>query len=90
MLAAAKQRLSKYSGRVLLVEKSFDAPLPSCNAVVASLSLHHVNNLQSKTKLYSNIYKALGPPGIFLNGDCDDTPGQKPKEPQPTMFGQNS
>ena len=70
MLAVAKQRLLKYGGRVRLVAKSFHEYLPSCNAVVASLSLHHINNLQSKTKLYSNIYSALEPSGIFLNGDA--------------------
>lgn len=70
MLAVAKQRLSKYGKRVRLVKKSFHETLPSCNAVVASLSLHHINNMQSKTKLYSNIYNALEPSGIFLNGDA--------------------
>ena len=53
MIAIAQQRLSEYRIRIQFEEKSFHEPLPPCNAVVASISLHHINSLESKTKLYS-------------------------------------
>ncbi len=70
MLAVAEQRLKQFSKRVRLVEKSFDQPLPECDAVMATLALHHVKGLKKKTEIYRNIFKALRSPGIFLNGDC--------------------
>lgn len=70
MLAVAEQRLKRFANRVRLVEKSFDQPLPECNAVMATLALHHVKELKKKTEIYRNVFKALRSPGIFLNGDC--------------------
>ena len=69
MLAVAEQRLSIYKERVRIREKSFVDPLPACDAVVASLALHHVKDLRRKTELYSRIFHSLRRPGIFLNGD---------------------
>ncbi|MBI4427731.1 MAG: class I SAM-dependent methyltransferase [Ignavibacteriales bacterium] len=70
MLGIARQRFSGIKHKVSLLEKSFYEPLPRCDAVVATLALHHVHELRKKTALYRNIYAALGAPGIFLNGDC--------------------
>ena len=70
MLEIAKQRLSGLQDRVRFVEKSFLDPLPECNAVVATLALHHVRELEQKADIYRNIFKSLKSPGIFLNGDC--------------------
>ena len=69
MLAVAKLRLSTFGDRIIFREKSFDEPLPRCSAFVASLALHHIRRLELKTKMYTNVFNALTPNGIFLNGD---------------------
>jgi tRNA (cmo5U34)-methyltransferase len=70
MLAVAQDRLRKYGHRVNLREKSFTEALDMCDAVVATLSLHHIPTLEAKLGVYANIFAALSPGGIFLNGDC--------------------
>src|SRR5580765_2838301 len=70
MLAVASQRLRRFGDRVTLRERSFIEPLDRCNAVIATLSLHHVSRLDAKRAVYANIFDALIPGGIFLNGDC--------------------
>lgn len=70
MLEVARHRLAPFGSRVSLVERSFTEELPSCNAVVASLALHHISDLAAKRKVYANIHDALRPSGIFLNGDA--------------------
>ena len=56
--------------RVAFKEGSFLDPLPSADAVVASLALHHVHDLQTKTELYRAIHDALSPDGVLLNLDA--------------------
>ena len=70
MLSEAGRRLSGYGKRVEFKEGSFLRPLPSADAVVASLALHHVHDLQTKTELYRAIHDALSPGGVFLNLDA--------------------
>lgn len=70
MLEVARHRLAKYGSRMRLVERSFEEPLPACDAVVACIALHQVKELDQKEKIYSNIYGALRSPGIFVNGDA--------------------
>jgi SAM-dependent methyltransferase len=70
MLAVAQDRLSKFADRVSLRNKSFTERLPECHAVIATLSLHHIQTLDAKRSVYANIFEALAPHGIFLNGDC--------------------
>jgi len=70
MLAVAKDRLRNFTNRVTLREKSFTDTLDECHAVIATLSLHHIPTLDAKRAVYGNIYRALAPGGIFLNGDC--------------------
>ncbi|HEY4613211.1 MAG TPA: class I SAM-dependent methyltransferase [Bacteroidota bacterium] len=74
MLDVAHHRLAKYGSRVRLVERSFDEPLPECDAVVACIALHHIKEPERKTRLYTNIYRALRSPGVFANGDSTMTP----------------
>lgn len=69
MLAEAKQRLARFGSRARITEGSFFDPLPKVDAVVASLSLHHVRELDAKVRLYEGIRRSLGPGGIFLNLD---------------------
>lgn len=70
MLTEARRRLSGYGERVTFKERSFLDPLPSANAVVASLALHHVHDLQAKTDLYRAIHDALSPGGVLVNLDA--------------------
>src|SRR5206468_254591 len=68
-LEVARIRLARFEDRVTLVHRSFEEPMRPCAAVVASLALHHVRELDAKTALYGRICAALGPRGAFLNAD---------------------
>lgn len=69
MLALAAARL-KRSPRAELRQGSFArADLPSCDAVVASIALHHVKTRQQKLALYRRIAGALRSGGLFVNAD---------------------
>jgi tRNA (cmo5U34)-methyltransferase len=70
MLSEACRRLSGHGERVTFKEGSFLDPLPHADAVVASLALHHVHDLKTKTELYHAIHEALSPGGVFLNLDA--------------------
>lgn len=70
MLNRARTRLARFGDRVTFDERSFLDPLPAADAVVASLALHHVHQLERKTELYRAIHAALTPGGVFLNLDA--------------------
>jgi ubiquinone/menaquinone biosynthesis C-methylase UbiE len=70
MLAVARERLQTFEGRVMLRERSFTDPLDECDAVIATLSLHHIPTLDEKRSVYTTVFNALTAPGIFLVGDC--------------------
>src|SRR5262245_49303916 len=48
MLEVAGARIAAHRERAELVHASFDAALPACDAVVASLALHHIADLDRK------------------------------------------
>lgn len=77
MLAEARRRLAPFGARVEFREGSFLDPLPAADAVVASLALHHVHDLDAKTDLYRAIHDALTPGGVFLNLDAAITEGSR-------------
>ena len=70
MLEFARGRLRRFADRVTLREQSFTEKLEPCDAVVASLSLHHIPELDTKRAVYANVYESLRSPGIFVTGDC--------------------
>jgi tRNA (cmo5U34)-methyltransferase len=70
MLGAARRRLAGFNGRVAFREGSFMDALPGADAVVSSLALHHVHDLQAKSTLYRAIHDALSPGGPLLNLDA--------------------
>jgi tRNA (cmo5U34)-methyltransferase len=70
MLSEARRRLERFSDRVSFREGSFLGPLPAADAVVASLALHHVHDLQTKIELYGAIRDTLPPGGALLNLDA--------------------
>ena len=77
MLAEARQRLADFGDRVSFHQGSFLDPLPLTDAVVASLALHHVHDLEIKTALYRAIRDAPSPGGVLLNLDAAVTEGAR-------------
>jgi tRNA (cmo5U34)-methyltransferase len=77
MLDEARGRLAPFAERVRFREASFLDPLPAADAMVASLALHHVHDLDAKTDLYRSIHEALVPGGVFLNLDAAITEGTR-------------
>jgi SAM-dependent methyltransferase len=68
MMVMASKRLGS---RATLVRGSFlRADLPRCDAVVASLALHHVRTRTAKAALYRRIRRALRPGGRLVVVDC--------------------
>jgi SAM-dependent methyltransferase len=68
MLRAAAERLGS---RVVLRKGSFvRASLPSCDAFVASLALHHVRSRSAKGRLYERLRRGLRPGGRLIIADC--------------------
>jgi len=70
MLDIAGARVAGYGVRAELHKASFHDELPSCDAVVASLSLHHVPDVDQKRALYTQIHAALRPGGLLLSADA--------------------
>lgn len=82
MLGVAERRLGSGSGRNgwgghgTGGRHSFAAgdftrvPIPRCDAIVATLSLHHVHAVAAKRRLYRRCYAALRPGGVLASGDA--------------------
>lgn len=77
MLTEARRRLAEFGDRVSFEQASFLDPLPAADAVVASLALHHVHDLDTKTTLYRAIRDALSPGGVLLNLDAAVSDGTR-------------
>jgi tRNA (cmo5U34)-methyltransferase len=76
MLAVARERVGE---RAEYVNASFMAGLAPCDAVVASLALHHVADLDEKRELYRRIHAVLRPGGVLAIADItvhDDGPAR--------------
>ena len=69
MLEAAAVRCQEHDGRFELRRALFQDELPRCNAVVATLALHHVPDHDDKRDLYAAIRAALEPGGLVVVGD---------------------
>lgn len=72
ILAMARKRLAKISARAheFVVGDFTKTALPKCDAVVASLALHHIRTRAAKQKLYARCYAALRSGGVLFNADC--------------------
>jgi len=69
MLRAAAARL----GPALIgtVHASFEVTdLPPCDAVVASLALHHIPTRARRLRLFRPLRRALRPGGVLISADC--------------------
>jgi trans-aconitate methyltransferase len=68
MLAAARRRLR---GRIDTIHDNFElAPIPRCDVVSASFSLHHIDTGQKKGALYKRCFGALRDGGMLVSADC--------------------
>jgi len=68
MAGIASRRLGP---RATLLTGSFlRVPIPRCDAIVASLSLHHVRTRAAKQMLYRSMRRALRPGGRVVVVDC--------------------
>jgi tRNA (cmo5U34)-methyltransferase len=77
MLAEARRRLTRFTDRVSFQEGSFLDALPPADAVVASLALHHVHDIETKTELYRRVRDSLSPGGVLLNLDAAVSEGPR-------------
>ena len=77
MLGETRRRLADFGDRVSFQQASFLDPLPAADAVVASLAVHHVHDLETKTALYRAIQDALSPGGVLSNLDAAVTEGAR-------------
>ena len=69
MLNQARTRLAAFGPRARFSLRSFDDALPACDAVAASLSLHHIPTLDKKGALFRRAFDALRPGGVLVNAD---------------------
>jgi tRNA (cmo5U34)-methyltransferase len=69
MLEAGAARCAAHAGRFDLRRGRFQEELPRCNAVVATLALHHVADNDEKQELFRAIHEALEPGGLVVVGD---------------------
>ncbi|HTM19871.1 MAG TPA: class I SAM-dependent methyltransferase [Kofleriaceae bacterium] len=70
MLEAARARLGAAAPVELRVGSFLDGPPPACDAVVASIALHHVATAERKRALYRELAGALRPGGLLVSADC--------------------
>lgn len=71
ILAAAGRRLSRTGQPFELIPGDFErVELPPADAIVGSLSLHHVPTASRKRRLYRRAFGALRPGGLLVNADC--------------------
>ncbi len=71
MLDQARARLGEHENRTRFTLRSYDEPLPGCDAFAASLSLHHIPELHMKEALYRRAHEALPPGGVLVNADVN-------------------
>jgi tRNA (cmo5U34)-methyltransferase len=71
ILDMARQRLARDPAMASFLQCSFlDAALPWCDAIVASLALHHVRSSERKQQLYRDCHDALATDGLLVSVDC--------------------
>jgi len=76
ILDLARQRLTRDGVMASFVQRSFLDPallttvVPPCDAIVASLALHHVRTTDRKRQLYGDCHKSLASDGLLVSVDC--------------------
>lgn len=68
MLAMARRRLG---ARLTAVVGNFaSTPIPACDVVTASFSLHHLASPAAKRAVFARAFAALRPGGMLIDADC--------------------
>jgi ubiquinone/menaquinone biosynthesis C-methylase UbiE len=71
ILDMARQRFARDGVVASFLQSSFlDASLPPCDAIVASLALHHVRTPERKQQLYRDCRSVLSRDGLLISADC--------------------
>lgn len=71
ILEMARSRLSARNVAATFIHAKFDeAALPACDAVVASLALHHLRTADDKQRFYKRVREAVARPGLLVTADC--------------------
>jgi SAM-dependent methyltransferase len=71
ILDLARQRLSGHAVTPEFITGVFEqVALPACNAILASLSLHHIRTDEAKRLLYRQCREVLSPGGLLISADC--------------------
>ena len=71
MMDQARERLAEFGDRAVFSIRSYDEPFSPCDAVAASLSLHHVPTLAAKSAIYERAFAALRPGGVVVSADAN-------------------
>lgn len=69
MLEQARARLERFGRRAMPKRASYFDPFPPCDAIMGSLSLHHIPSLEQKADLYRAAFGALRPGGVLVVAD---------------------
>jgi SAM-dependent methyltransferase len=73
MIAMARRRLGRRLTHV--VHDSFErADIPRCDAVIASLALHHIPTPARRLRLFRRLRAALRPGGVLISADSHPSP----------------
>ena len=72
VLPMAKRRLArKWRRQFTLIRGDFGkVALPACDALVATLALHHIRSARAKERFYRRCFHALRRGGILVTGDA--------------------
>jgi len=66
-----KLAATRLGAKATFINGSFHrAPLPRCDAAVASFALHHIRTRGAKAALYRRVHAALRPRGVLITVDC--------------------
>jgi trans-aconitate methyltransferase len=77
MLAAARVRLAAWESVDLELGDFLVAEIPPCDAIVASVALHHVKSPEVKQGFYRRCAEALRAEGLLVTADC--LPAKEPE-----------
>lgn len=71
ILAHAQHRLGGRAASAAFVHGAFESvTLSACDAIVASLSLHHIRTTDAKRQVYRRCRAALAAGGLLVSADC--------------------
>jgi tRNA (cmo5U34)-methyltransferase len=77
MLDVARARLANHHNLDLVCGNFLSISIPPCDAIVASIALHHIKTPEEKNAFYRKCYTALRPGGILVSADC--FPAREPR-----------